>query len=298
MTDYLAIPLARVEGDTFLHRLHPVPKLLWATGVVAVAFATRNPAVLGAVFLCSLVFVTWARAWSGYGRLILALLPITLPLIVFQSLAPAFPQPWIPVARLGPFTIYQEGLYSGISMLSRVWAGANFAALFVLTTHPSDLFLALQRLGVPHELNFMATVSLQLIPIVQREFSLVLSAQRSRGMKASGFAAALPSFVPVFAGTIERVQQLAMSLEARGFGSSGNKTSLREVKASGKDYAAGGLAVVLTALLMAFVLHFRRQLDWSETPFMPDWLAVSLVVGSALAFLMMTAFLLHRASRS
>jgi len=49
------------------------------------------------------------------------------------------------------------------------------------------------------------TVTLQLIPILQNEFAIVLSAQKSRGLKGTGFSALLPSMVPVFVGAIERV---------------------------------------------------------------------------------------------
>jgi energy-coupling factor transport system permease protein len=218
-------------------------------------------------------------------------------LIVFQAVAPAFPQPWIPITRLGPFTIYREGIYSGLSLLMLTYAGSTFAVLLVLTTHPSDLFAALQKLGVPHELNFMVSASLQLVPIVQREFQIVLSAQRSRGMRARGFASVLPSMVPVFAGTIERVQQLAMSLESRAFGSKGVKTSLREIKASAKDYVFALLGILLAAAGTYAVVAYRASLDWSKIEFIPPWLAVTLVLVAAVTFVIFTVALWLRASQ-
>jgi energy-coupling factor transport system permease protein len=227
----------------------------------------------------------------------MVLFPISLSLIVFQALAPAFPRPWVPIASLGPFTVYQEGIYSGLSLLTRAWAGSSFAVLLVLTTHPSDLFAALQKLGVPHELNFMVSASLQLVPIVQREFQIVHSAQRSRGMRARGFASAIPSMVPVFAGTIERVQQLAMSLESRAFGSKGAKTSLREVRASAKDVVLGLAGVLFVAVSTYLVVANRRSLDWSEVPFMPPWLSVGLVLAAALTFIAFSVTVWWRAAQ-
>src|SRR5690606_6441187 len=87
--------------------------------------------------------------------------------------------------------------------------------------------------------NFMSSMTLQLIPVFQREFGIIMSAQKSRGMKGRGFAAALPSFVPVFVGAIERLQQLAISLESRGFGSDGHKTSYRQVRVRALDWVIG-----------------------------------------------------------
>lgn len=297
MAQHLPIPVVFVARDSFFHRLHPLPKIIWAVGAIVVAFATRNPLVLLIMFLVGFTFILSARVLSAYARVLAVLFPISLSLIVFQAVAPAFPQPWTPIASLGPFTIYQEGIYSGLSLLFRAYAGSNFAVLLVLTTHPSDLFTALQKLGMPHEMNFMVSASLQLIPIVQREFQIVLSAQRSRGMRATGFGAAIPSMVPVFAGTIERVQQLAMSLESRAFGSKGAKTSLREVRSSAKDYVFGLLGIVATAISTYLVLRYQTELDWSETPFLPNWFSVGLVLVAAVTFIIFTIALWRRAAQ-
>jgi energy-coupling factor transport system permease protein len=297
MAAYLPIPVIFVPRDSFFHRLHPLAKLLWSVGAVVMSFATRNPLVLFGIFGLGLLFISLAGVLPAYGRVMRLLLPISLSLIVFQALAPAFPQPWTPIASLGPFTIYQEGIYSGLSLLTRAWASSSFAVLLVLTTHPGDLFAALQKLGVPHELNFMVSASLQLVPIVQREFQIVLSAQRSRGMRARGFVAAIPSMVPVFAGTIERVQQLAMSLESRAFGSKGVKTSLRETQASAKDYLFALVGVAFSAIVTIQVVRNRASLDWSEVPFMPTWLSVGLVLVAAVTFITFTVLVWRRASQ-
>jgi energy-coupling factor transport system permease protein len=297
MAQHLPIPVIFVPGNSFFHRLHPLAKLIWAVAAIVLAFATRNPLVLFGVFLLGLLFIVLARVLPAYGRVMLILFPISLSLIVFQAIAPAFPQPWIPIARLGPFTIYREGIYSGLSLLMRAYAGSSFAVLLVLTTHPSDLFASLQKLGVPHELNFMVSASLQMVPIVQREFQIVLSAQRSRGMRARGFGSVLPSMVPVFAGTIERVQQLAMSLESRAFGSKGVKTSLREINATAKDYLFALLGIALAALGTYLVLKYSASLDWSKIEFLPTWLSVGMVVAAALTFAIFTVALWRRASQ-
>jgi energy-coupling factor transport system permease protein len=296
-TDYMPIPIVLIPGDTFFHRMHPLTKLIWSIGAVVLAFATRNPLVLGVVFLLGLLLFVLSGTWRGYGRFIAILFPISLSLMVFQSIAPAFPPPWTPIAKIGPFTLYNEGIYSGLSILARAWAASNIAILMVMTTHPSDLFAAMQSIGMPYELNFALMASLQLIPIVQREFRIVVSAQRSRAMRAHGFAALLPSMVPVFAGTIERVRQLSMSLESRGFGTKGEKTSLRKIQASTSDWAVGSLGIIVTLLASYFVIYYRKELDWSKVILMPPWLAVTLVIGCAVTFVVSTVILMRRAGK-
>ena len=239
MAGEVIIPVAYVSGTSWFHKLHPIPKLIWAIGALVLAFSTRNPLFLSCFFLFGFLLIILAGILNNYLKVLLILLPISLSFIVLQSLAPAFPRPWVTISELGPFTIYQEGIYSGISLFLRCLAAVNFASLMILTTHPSDLFTALHKIGMPHQANFMVSTSLQLIPIVQREFIIILSAQRSRGMKSTGFSAVIPSIVPVFAGTIERIQQLSLSLASRAFGSKGLKTNIREIQATFKDYTSG-----------------------------------------------------------
>ena len=153
--------------------------------------------------------------------------PISASIIVIQSIAPAVCAPHcLPPVPFGPINIYNEGLSHAMTLLLRVSAFQVIAFTLLLTTHPSDLFASLARMKVPYLANFMISMTLQLIPVLQREVQLVLAAQRSRGMKGTGFGSIVPSFVPVAAGAVERVQQLAISLESRAFGSDRKSTRL------------------------------------------------------------------------
>lgn len=279
----VAVPVSLVAGDSVIHRLNPIAKLAWVVVVMIIAFLTRNPIFLLGLAVVGLLLVTVAGIWRPFSRVMLILLPIGTSLIVFQSVAPAFPRPWTPITTFGPFTIYQEGIYSGLSLLSRAVSMTVFALVMIMTTHPSDLFTSLNRLRVPYVMNFMLAMTLQLIPVLQREIGIVMSAQKSRGMKSTGFGAVLPSFVPVFAGAIERVQQLSISLESRAFGSSGQKTSYRQVSVRPLDWVVGALAV---AFLVVCVVVFAQTdfLDMSRTLVIPAGLSLVLVGLSAVGF--------------
>ncbi|MCE5208931.1 MAG: energy-coupling factor transporter transmembrane protein EcfT [Chloroflexi bacterium] len=258
------IPITMVSGNSVMHRINPIPKLAWAVGVLAISFATRNPAILGTIFVLGVILVLISGIGKAYLRVVMILFPISLTLIVMQSIAPAFPKPWTPIVPIGPFTIYQEGIYSGITMLLRIMAMTTFALVFIMTSHPSDIFTSLQKIGMPYVLNFILTMTLQLIPILQNEFTVVLNAQKSRGMKGTGFGAILPSMVPVFVGAIERVQQLSISLESRAYGSKGNKTSYRQVAMNLRDYLVMIGAFVASGLTLYWII-VDKSLDWSKT---------------------------------
>ena len=145
----VVIPISMVPGNSYIHRLNPLPKLVWALGVLILSFATRNPAVLGTTLLLGLLLVTIARIWRQYLQVVLILFPISLTLIMLQSIAPAFPQPWTPIVGLGPFMIYQEGIYSGLTLLMRIMCMTTFAMVMIMTSHPSIYSLLCRRSDCP-----------------------------------------------------------------------------------------------------------------------------------------------------
>ena len=280
----IVIPISMVPGNSVIHRMNPLPKLLWTVGILAISFATRNIAVLGVLFLLGLILVLISGVQKSYLRVVMILFPISLTLITLQSIAPAFPRPWTPIVDLGPLTIYQEGIYSGISLLLRIFSMTTWALVTIMTSHPSDIFTSLKKIGMPYALNFILIMTLQLIPILQNEFGVVLNAQKSRAMKGTGFGAILPSMVPVFVGAIERVQQLSISLESRAFGSSGQKTSYRQVRMTLGDIVNMILAVIITGITTYWVI-VEKSLDWTNTLQFSPVFALVLFFGATLGFL-------------
>ncbi len=293
----VAIPITMVAGDSIIHRINPLSKLLWTVGILAISFSTRNPAILGSIFVVGLVLVLIGQIGKAYLRVVMILFPVSLTLIVMQSIAPAFPRPWTPIIALGPFTIWQEGIYSGVTMLLRIMSMTTFALVTIMTSHPSDIFTSLQKIGLPYTMNFILTMTLQLIPILQSEFAIVLNAQKSRAMKGTGFSAILPSMVPVFVGAIERVQQLSISLESRAFGSKGNKTSFRQVSMNLRDYIILIAGAVFTGVMMYWII-VDKSLDWSKTMTFTPIPSLILVVGAALGFLAFVFFALRAVLRA
>ena len=177
--------------------------------------------------------------------------PASLSMIFLQSIVPpaVFDNPTF-LATLGPFDLHTESIIYGMLFSSRILCICSWSILMLMTLHPGELSSALQRAKVPYTVNFMITTTLQLIPILQREFGIILSAQKSRAMQAKGFKALLPSIIPVFAGAIDRVQQLSMSLETRAFGSNNERTLLRYKKFTSKEIVLSVLAIAPIALVI------------------------------------------------
>jgi energy-coupling factor transport system permease protein len=243
------VSVTHVRGTSWLHRLNPISKLAWLLAVTLFAFASYNPIPLFLIAIAGLILGTTAGILKPLMRILVVFAPLTGSMIVIQTIAPAVcGDACTAVVQLGPFTLYQEGMSHSLSLVSRVLSMEIVALGVLMTTHPSDLFASFAKLRVPYILNFMVSMTLQLIPVLQREVSVVLSAQKSRGMKSRGFGSIVPSFVPVFAGAFERVQQLSISLESRAFGSAGLKTSYRQVRFGPVDAAIAVLGLGVGAV--------------------------------------------------
>ncbi len=239
MTNVVGPALSAERGTSWLHRANPVAKLVWLVAILVVVFATYHPIPLFAIALGGLALGASAGIGRRLARTLLFFAPITASILVIQTLAPADCRGACQATVfLGPLALFGDGTMHGLSLAGRLLAVESVALAIFITTHPSDLFAALARLRVPYVANLMVAMTLQLIPILQREFEVVLSAQRARGMGNTGFRALLPTFVPVFAGAFERVQRLTIGLESRGFGATGVRTSFRRVRFGRADLAA------------------------------------------------------------
>ena len=273
------MPTSFIPRQSMIHRIHPVTKMVWILVYIVLAFTTQNIFVLYGMALFAIGLAILGGVFRPLLKAAYLIIPVGSSLISLQVLAPAVEQPWTPIADLGPVTLYGDGLYYALVLLGRIVSSMLLTLVMVMTTHPSDLFLAFSKLKVPYTFNFMLAMTLQLIPVFQREVGIVLSAQKSRGMKGSGFSAVLPSFVPVFVGAIERVQQLSVSLESRGFGSSGIKTSYRRVVSRVQDYVyaiAGALGMI--GLIVYSILQPRLWNLSELVVFAPETVLVTFTI--------------------
>jgi energy-coupling factor transport system permease protein len=274
-------PMDQVRATTWLHRTNPIVKLVWLVAAIAFAFATYHPIPLLVAALAAFVACVSAGVGRDVARILLVFAPIAASMLVIETLAPATCAPTCAATVvLGPFDLFAEGMTHGLSLAARLLVVEVVALGVLLTTHPSDLFAALARLRVPYLLNFMVSMTLQLVPILQREVATVLAAQRSRGMRGRGFGAVIPSFVPVFAGAFERVQQLSISLESRAFGSSGRATSFRRIGFGPVDVLLSLLGLAAGAVGVAAGIVFWNADRTASLALSPTFVAVVFIIAA------------------
>jgi energy-coupling factor transport system permease protein len=279
-----ASPFAYVPGTSWLHRLSAVPKLVWLAAVLAFALVALHPLPLLILAVAAWVLGMSAGVGGPMWCAIRVLGPLAASVIVLQVAAPATcPGGCTVLAAVGPLTITAEALGRGSAYVARLLAMASAGVAVLVTTRPADLFGALRRLRVPHPVALVLATTMELVPLLGREFALVLDARRARGLRATGFRAVVPALLPVFVAAFERVGRLAIAMEARGYGAGIPRTSYRTAPFGRGDRvlslagaAAGALGVV--AGLTVWSAGTTPQLV------VPAWAAVAIVVAAAGSF--------------
>ena len=234
-----------VPGNSFIHRLNPVTKLLLTVVICVAAFVTdRLPVLLGLLavdLLFGIVAGVAGRTWNILrGLLKIAAFLFLLQALLYRGGNPVF---WI---------ITDQGLLTAGKVVLRLVVVCMPLALVLAVTRITDLTNAMvQVLHVPYQYAFTLSTAIRFIPQFLEEMSGIMEAQTARGVafdKARGlkkFSMILPLCAPLLISSVRRTDQTAVAAEVRGF-------RLRTRESGYKKYPF--TAVDLGAVLFSLVL--------------------------------------------
>jgi energy-coupling factor transport system permease protein len=223
-----------IDRDSFLHRLNPLTKLTLIFMLLTLSF-------LGLSFwLPTIIFVFVIIPLSFLGKVsrefFSATVKLLLPVVGFLFVMQAFfhPDGSNEIFQIWIFDVTVESVRFAYLTASRILTMVASFLILLLTTHPSDLMSDLTRRGVPGNLSYVITSTLQIIPQMQAKAATIIDAQRSRGLETSGnllyrTKALVPLVGPLVFGSLVEVEERAIAIEARAFTSPLEKTSLREI---------------------------------------------------------------------
>ncbi|OQA46934.1 MAG: Energy-coupling factor transporter transmembrane protein EcfT [Chloroflexi bacterium ADurb.Bin325] len=256
MTDAFSLYAARPSG---LHRLNPLTTLALVGFCLVAGLALPGPWGPYAVFLLVLLLAAWGQVLPDLLRDALKIaLPFAVSVFLIQGL---FWTGGTPVVGLGPLSLKREGLLFAAQSTGHILAVVGSFLLLSLTTRPDALMRTLDQRGLPKALTYVVLATIQIAPRFQAKANTILDAQRSRGLETEGgvrqrVRALLPLVVPLILGSLIDIEERAMSLEARGFSRTGEKTSLLVLPDSAAQRIArwlllvGMVAVVAAALTL------------------------------------------------
>jgi len=167
--------------------------------------------------------------------------------------------PWVRGLRLmAPMVV----LVFAISLLSfdlqtalvlslRLFNLLTVSFVFFRAMTPEEVGNGLRKMGLPYGFSFILSTAMRYVPLIGRRIRLIMEAQTSRGIdlrprirNAANFMALL---MPLLVQSFLLAEELAMAMEARGFGLKGR--SFRKIyRIRPGEYVLMGISLVVLVL--------------------------------------------------
>ena len=250
----LAPEVGPVQRESLLGRTNPLVKLgialLWLVGL-GLTIDVRPPLILTLVALIAgfqLGGVSPGALARRVAPLWLAVLGIALANLLFST---HNPDPLATeLARIGPLRITQEALDSAAGLGARVLSIISVGAVFALTTDATYLVDSLVQLArVSPRFAYGTLAAYQAVPRLAEDLGTLRSTRRLRGLREWH-----PRLVVgLLVRAIRHADQLAIAMDARGFGM-GRRSTYRPVRWRPLDAI---VLVVAIAILVAVLVVAR-----------------------------------------
>lgn len=249
-------------GKSLVHLLDPRTKILLTTAFISSIFLAQSYLAYAALA----VFVIAAVGASQIPvKLVLKSIKPLWIIIVFTLGIHAMTAPGTALYTWGPIAITDEGLRQGLLMSSRLIFLIIISSLLTFTTSPialtdgiEMLLRPFKRFGLPaHELAMMMTIALRFIPTLLEETERIIKAQTARGAdfesgnilkRAKNM---VPILVPLFISAFRRADELATAMEARCYQGGENRTRMKALSITNRDWIAAAVIIILIGLLTA-----------------------------------------------
>ncbi len=253
--------------DSPVHRLDPRSKIILTVLFIIAVFMADQLYLYGIVLAYLVLVVRLGRL--PVRMIIRSIRPMRILLAFTFILNLFFGAGETPLFRLGPVTIWQEGLINAVHFSLRLVFLVMGSSILTLTTSPVTLTDGLETLASPlkkirfpaHEMAMMMTIALRFIPTLVEEADKIMKAQTARGADfESGnllarARAMVPLLVPLFVSAFRRAGDLAMAMEARCYHGGNGRTRLHVLKIK-----TGDIVAFLTMALLFVLLLLPRWL--------------------------------------
>ncbi|MDR3345453.1 MAG: energy-coupling factor transporter transmembrane protein EcfT [Oscillospiraceae bacterium] len=215
--------LTYYPGKTFLHRLDPTLKVLFAFTISTACFVFANIFVLLGILLFEFLLALSCGLWKWGLRSILGLLKLCALLFVIQILT--YGDGDVLLRLYGDWVITFEGAEIGLILTLRITASALPLALMLRVTKPTALANSLYRyLHIPYKYAFAFGMAMRFIPIFAEEMAEIMEAQTARGVELDTrsffkkIRLLMPLCVPLLLSSVRKIETATISAELRGFG--------------------------------------------------------------------------------
>lgn len=237
-------------GDSFLHRLNPMTKLLLALLMCVSCFISKEHFFIIGIIVLNLIVGYIAGVFDRTLLLLRGLIKISLVLFVVQVF----------FVRTGhilihfPLNIYitVDGLLFSSLIVLRLIGATMPLALMLSITQMNDLSNVLvSRLFIPYKYAFALTTAIRFVPVFANEMSEIIEAQTARGVEfdtkniLKKIKLILPLCVPLLISSVKKIEANAISAQLRGFNLRQRGSGYKKYKMKAPDWAVAVFSALL-----------------------------------------------------
>lgn len=275
--------------DTFIHRLDPrikILSLILLMVAIFISYSTYEMTFVIGGILALFIFLLAVISGTSFKALFKSLRAMWF-LIIFLLLINILVKPHGAeriAFSIGSLDIYWESIFQSIKIIIRLFLMITLTMILTTTTKPLDLTYALEWFMKPlklikfptHEVAMTISIALRFIPTLLNEVERIMKAQTSRGVDfkhgklSSRFKAIISLIIPLFISSFQRAEELADSMEARGYNPRAKRTTYHQLKFSFNDL----FVFILCGAFMAATIIFSVCNFTIKTPLFIPWLVI------------------------
>ncbi len=247
--------LEYVPGDSFLHRLNPVTKVVFAIVFAIACFCTGN-----LVFLCMMLAFGVAMAAScSMMRQTAGLMKTVLVFSMVLAVLLLLTTPKGDLLVQLPWGYIGTGsVLAAVTTVVRLEAAAIPLFLTFYVTKMTDMSNSFVKvLHVPYKYAFTFASTVHFIPVFMNDMKGIMEAQTARGVEfdqgglVRKVRLMVPLCVPLLVSSVRKTNSSAIAAEVRGFNLRTRESGYKQYPMTGADWGVLALGVALLAIAIA-----------------------------------------------
>lgn len=273
--DYKQYIFAHVPGNSVMHKLNPISKLLFLTLLTIMTFLIRSLLLL--LLISTIIIILMLLSQISFKMLIkklkilLIILIISLILNLFFNAIPSqeetvilylYNLEFLPIRRLA--------LYFALRAFFILLTLYTSAILYTYTTSTKDFVYSLIRLGLPYKFCFAFMVGVKYIPTIEQEAKTIAMAQQARGFSMDRVKTIRKAFqfikerlIGTLVSILRKGHTTSLSMENRCFGLYKKRTNMVVVKYHIIDYI---FIFACVSIFFLGILYLFELLPFPQPP--------------------------------
>ena len=283
-----------VPYNSFIHRMDARNKIFCLIALMVAVFISyptyEITFIVGgalAVFIFALLLISHVSVKDIFKSLRVLWFFIILLLVINVFIPPKGAEN---VAfSMGSVNVYWEAIFQSLKIILRLILMIELTMILTATTKPLDLTYGLEWYLTPlklvkfpaHEVAMTISIALRFIPTLLDETDRIMKAQSSRGVdfkhgKLSARLKAIVSLIiPLFISAFQRSEELADSMEARGYDPKAKRTRYHILRFSLNDLFS---FILVGALMSGTIVLSHYQWSLQTTSFVPWYLLILICI--------------------